>query len=316
MIQRLLLLLVLLFPSNAYAAWPERPVTLVVPFAPGGITDLLARITAERLSAAFGQPFIIENVVGAAGTIATDKVARAPADGYTLLFATLTQISVAPYLNKITYDPVRDFKPVAIVATSPFVIAVNNDFPADDLEQLVAYVKKNPGKLTYGAAGVGSLSHLSTAVFLKRAGLDMIMVPYKGIAPAFNDLLGGTVQLISATPVELKPFTDAKKLKFIASSGAKRSTVMPYVPTIAELYPDHDIETWNGVVAPAGTPPLVIDAVAREIIAAQNDPKFIERLKTLGTDPIQVAKDEFAAVIAKNMVEWQGRVVEMGLKAQ
>lgn len=316
MIQRLFLLLVLLFPSNVYAAWPERPVRLVVPFAPGGITDLLARITAERLSSAFGQPFIIENVVGAAGTIATDKAARAPADGYTLLFATLSQISVAPYLNKITYDPIRDFKPVAIVATSPFVIAVNNDFPADNLEQLVAYVKKNPGKLTYGAAGAGSLSHLSTAVFLKRAGLDMIMVPYKGIAPAFNDLLAGTVQLVSATPVELKPFTGAKKLKFIASSGAKRSTVMPDVPAIAELYPNHDIETWNGVVAPSGTPPEVIDAVAREIIAAQNDPKFVERLKTLGTDPVRIAKDEFAAVIAKNMAEWQGRVVEMGLKAQ
>lgn len=316
MVGRLFLLLVLLLPSHAHAAWPERPVTLIVPFAAGGITDLLARITAERLSNSFGQPFVIENVVGAAGTIATDKAARSKPDGYTLLFATITQISVAPFLNKIAYDPIRDFKPVAIVATSPFVIAVNADFPADNLDQFVAHVKKHSGQLTYGAAGAGSLSHLSAAVFLKRAGLDMIMVPYKGIAPAFNDLLAGTVHMVSATPVELKPFVDGKKLKFIASSGAARSNIMPDVPAIAESFADHNIETWNGVVAPSGTPQEVIDAVAREILAAESDPKFIERLRALGVDPIRVAKDEFAAVINKDMTEWRKRVSEMGLQLQ
>lgn len=316
MVRRFLLLLVLLLPSQVHAAWPERPVTLIVPFAPGGVTDLLARITAERLSHAFGRPFVIENVVGAAGTIATEKAARAKPDGYTFLFATITQISVAPFLNKITYDPIRDFKPVAIVATSPFMIAVKADFPADNLEQFVAYVRKNPGQMTYGTAGAGSLSHLSSAVFLKRAGLDMIMVPYKGLAPAFNDLLGGTVQMVSATPVELKPFIGSNKVKFIASSGGQRSKVMPDVPSIAETFAAHNIETWNGIVAPSGMPQEIIDAVAKEILAAESDPKFIERLTTLGVDPIRVAKDDFAAIIAKDMSEWSARISEMGLKAQ
>jgi tripartite-type tricarboxylate transporter receptor subunit TctC len=289
---------------------------LVVPFAAGGITDLLARMTAERLSNVFGKPFIVENVVGAAGTLATERVARAKPDGHTLLFATITQIAVAPFMNKIAYDPIGDFKPVAIVATSPFVIAVSADFPADNIEQFVAHVKKHQGKLTYGAAGAGSLSHLSAAVFLKRAGLDMIMVPYKGLAPAFTDLLGGTVHMVSATPVELKPFIGTSKLKFLASSGRTRSTVMPNVPAVAETYPGHDIETWNGVVAPSGTPSDIIDALAREVTAGENDPKFTERLKTLGVDPVRVAKDEFAAVIAKNMADWRKLVSEMGLQSQ
>jgi tripartite-type tricarboxylate transporter receptor subunit TctC len=313
-----LLLTVLLpaFPGGVQAAWPERPVTLIVPFAAGGITDLLARITAERLSGAFGTTFVVENVVGAAGTLATGKAARARPDGHTLLFATTTQITVAPLVNKIDYDPVRDFKPVAIVATSPFVIAVSADFPADNLAQFVAHVKTQPGRLTYGAAGVGSLSHLSTAMFLNRAGLDMIMVPYKGIVPAFNDLLGGTVHMVSATPVELKPFIDAGELKFIAASGATRSAVMPNVPTIAEAYPGHDVETWNGIIAPSGTPADVIDTLTREISAAENDPEFTGRLKTLGVDPSRVAGEAFAAVIAKDTEEWRKRVSEMGLQIQ
>ena len=312
----LLALLVPFLPARVHAAWPERPVTLIIPFAAGGITDLLARITAERLSDTFGKPFVVENVVGAAGTLATSKAARAKPDGHTLLFVTTTQITVAPFINKIDYDPARDFRPVALVATSPFVTTVGVDFPADNIETFVAYMKKHPGELTYGTAGAGSLSHLSTAVFLKRAGLDMIMVPYKGVAPAFNDLLAGTVHMVSATPVELKPFIDGGKLKFIASSGARRSELMPNVPAIAEVYPGHDVETWNGIVAPSGTPPDIIDALAQEITMAEDDPGFTARLKTLGVDPVRVAKDAFAAVIARDTEAWRKRVSEMGLQLQ
>ncbi len=312
----LLALLLPVLPANVQAAWPERPVTLIVPFAAGGITDLLARITAERLSGAFGKTFVVENIVGAAGTLATGKAARARPDGYTLLFVTTTQITVAPLVNRIDYDPARDFKPVAIIATSPFVMAVSADFPADTLDQFVAQVKRRPGRLTYGTAGAGSLSHLSTAVFLSRAGLDMIMVPYKGVAPAFNDLLGGTVDMVSATPVELKPFIDSGRLKFIASSGGARSAVMPDVPTIAESYPGHDVVTWNGIVAPSATPPDIINGLTREIAAAENDPEFVGRLKTLGVDPSRVAGDDFAAVIARDTADWRKRVTEMGIQLQ
>jgi tripartite-type tricarboxylate transporter receptor subunit TctC len=304
------------FFAGAQAAWPQRPVTLIVPFAAGGITDLLARITAERLSGAFGKPFVVENVPGAAGTLATGKAARAMPDGYTLLFVTTTQITVAPFVNRVDYDPARDFKPVAIVATSPFVLAVGASFAADDLAQFVAYVKKRPGLLTYGTAGAGSLTHLSTAVFLRRAGLDMVMVPYKGVAPAFNDLLSGTLDMVAATPVELRPFADTGKLKFIASSGGTRSSAMPGVAAIAESYPGHDIVTWNGIVAPAATPAEVIDGLTRQIAAAQDDPQFTGRLKKLGVDPSRVAGDAFAAVIARDTEDWRRRVSEMGLQVQ
>jgi tripartite-type tricarboxylate transporter receptor subunit TctC len=304
------------FPGRVEAAWPQRPVTLIVPFAAGGITDLLARITAERLSGAFGKPFVVDNVAGAAGTLATGKAARAIPDGYTLLFVTTTQITVAPFVNRIDYDPARDFKPIAIVATTPFVIAVKAGFPADNLAQFVAYAKQHQGLLTYGTAGAGSLSHLSTAVFLRRAGLDMVMVPYKGVAPAFNDLLSGTVDMVSATPVELRPFVDTGKLKFIACSGGTRSAVMPDVPAIAESYPGHDIVTWNGIIAPSATPADIIDRLTREIAAAENDPEFTARLKKLGVDPSRVAGAAFAAVIAKDTEDWRKRVSEMGLQVQ
>lgn len=177
-------------------------------------------------------------------------------------------------------------------------ITVGRGFPATSLAQFVACVKMHPGRLTYGTAGAGSLSHLSAAVFLRRASLDMIMVPYKGLAPAFNDLLGGHIDMVSATPVELKPFIDGGKLKFIASSGVRRSPVMPDVPAIAESYPGHDIVTWNGIVA------------------AEGDPDFTGRLRTLGVDPSRVAGDAFAALIAADTAEWRKRVSQMGLRSE
>jgi tripartite-type tricarboxylate transporter receptor subunit TctC len=316
MLKRLFVLLALLCPAAAHADWPQRPVTLIVPYAAGGITDVLARVTAERLTRAFGKPFIVENVVGAAGAIATTKVAKAAPDGHTLLFVTVTQLTVAPYMGKVGYDPIRDFAPVAIVATSPFVLSVSADFPAEDLKTFIAYVKARPNKLTYGTAGSGSLSHLSAAVFLKRAGLDMVMVPYRGVAPAFSDLLGGSVQMVSATPVELKPFIDGSKVKLLASSGATRSETLPDVPTIAESMPGHDIQTWNGIVAPAQTPTEIVDALAREITRAESDPLFIAQLKKLGVDPSNVAGRDFAAVIARDTEVWRKLIPELGLQEQ
>jgi tripartite-type tricarboxylate transporter receptor subunit TctC len=312
----LLALLSLAVPAGARAAWPERPVTVIVPFAAGGVTDLLARVTAERLSRVFGKVFVAENIAGAAGTLATGKVARATPDGYTLLFATSTQTAVAPLVNKVDYDAIRDFRPTAMVATFPFVTTVRADFPADNIEQFVAYVKKHPGELTYGTAGVGSLIHLSSALFLKRAGLDMIMVPYKGVGPAFNDLLAGNVHMASASPAELKPFIEGGKLKFICSTGAARSELMPDVPALGEIYPGYEIETWDGILAPAGTPRDIVDALAREIVAAEDDPEFIGRLKTLGVQPSRVAGDAFAAVIVREIEEWRRRAPELGLQVQ
>jgi tripartite-type tricarboxylate transporter receptor subunit TctC len=302
--------------TAARAAWPERPVTVVVPFAAGGITDTLARITAARLQSALGQTFIVENQAGAAGIIATEHVARSTPDGYTLLFATVNQIAIAPFTNKIAYDPINDFKPVSIVATAPFVLTIDGKFPAKTLAEFVSYVKARPAQFTYGTAGVGSLSHMSVALFLKRAGLDMTMLTYRGLAPAFDDLLGGNVQLVSATPVELQPFLRTDKVRLLASSGATRSASLPDVPLIAETFPGHEIVTWNGILVPAQTPQAVIDTLAGEILAAEKDSEFTGRLQQIGVDPAAVTPGQFQKRIAADLEYWRKVVAEMGLQAQ
>jgi tripartite-type tricarboxylate transporter receptor subunit TctC len=315
-VRRSVIAFVLLFASAAQAAWPERPVTLVVPFAPGGITDILARLTAERLGAALKTNFVVENQVGGAGVIATERVARADPDGYTLLFSTISQIAIAPFTHKISYDPIRDFKPISIVATSPFVVTVSNSFPASTLSEFIAHVKGKPGQLAYASAGPGSLTHISSALFLKRAGLDMIHVPNRGVAPAFNDLLAGNVQMVSATPVELKPFLDSNKIKLLGSSGPVRSKDMPDVPAIAEIFPSHSVVTWNGVLAPARTSQPIIDALSREIMAAVRSPDVQARLSRLGVDPVGSTPAEFEQVIAADTERWRTIVRDMGLQTQ
>jgi tripartite-type tricarboxylate transporter receptor subunit TctC len=302
--------------SAAQAAWPERPVQMVVPFAAGGITDVLARVTAERLQAAFKQPFVVENEPGAAGVIAAQRVARAKPDGYTLIFCPSFQITIAPFTHKVDFDPIRDFAPISIVATSPFVITVGAEFPAGTLAEFIAYVKSKPGELTYGSAGPGSLTHIASAVFLKSAGLDMIHVPYKGVAPAFSDLLAGHIHMLSPTPVETKPYLDSGKVKLLAVSGAERSAQLPGVPTIAETLPSPPIVTTNGVLAPGRTPPDIVEAVARAIMAAENSAEFRERLQRIGVEPVVNTPAQFADIIAADTIRWRAVVRDLGLAVQ
>jgi tripartite-type tricarboxylate transporter receptor subunit TctC len=306
-----------LFASQAKAAWPERPVTLLVPFAAGGLTDLLARVTAERLEATFKQPFIVQNAPGAAGTIATQRAARAEPDGYTLFFATISQITIAPFTHKLDFDPMKAFAPISMIFTAPFIVTVRDSFPANDVREFVAHVKANPGKIPYSSAGPGSLSHLSAAVFLKSAGLDMIHVPYKGIAPAFAALLGGQVEMLAASPVELRPHMDTKKLKLLAATSAERIKTLPDVPTIAEVFPGAPaVVTWNGVLAPTGTPQDVIAALSRAIMEAEKSPDFRERLTQLGVDPVVGAPADFAKIIAEDTARWRELIPELGLQAK
>src|SRR6267378_973480 len=300
----------------AQAAWPERPVVLVVPFAAGGITDLLARITAERLQTAFRQTFIVENQLGAAGVVAADRVARAAPDGYTLLFTPVFQVTMAPFTHIIKFDPVKDFAPVAIVASSPFVITVGASVPARTLGEFIAYVKVRPGQVPFASAGAGSLTHVSSAAFIHSAGLDMIHVPYKGLAPAFTDLLGGQIAMLSATPVELKPYLESGKVKPLAVTGRERSPQLPAVPTIAETLPSPPVVTYNGLLAPARTPGDIIDALSRELMAAERSPEFLERLSRLGAEPLVNTPAEFARIIAADTELWRDLVRELGIKAE
>lgn len=303
--------------SNASAqTWPERTVTLVIPFAPGGITDVLARLTAERLQSRLGQPFIVENTVGGAGTIAAQRVARAPGDGYTLFFATVSQITIAPFTHNISYDPIADFKPISIVGTSPFVITVGESVPARTLPELIAYAKARPGQLAYGSAGAGSLTHLAAALFSRLAGLQMNHVPYRGIAPAFQDLVAGHVAMMSPSPVELKPFLEKGSLKPLAITDTQRFKDMPDVPAITEFIPSPPVVTWNGILAPSRTPQAVIDILSRELMALGQDPAVLERLARIGVAPVVHTPADFARIIAEDTARWRDIIKDLGLKVQ
>jgi tripartite-type tricarboxylate transporter receptor subunit TctC len=302
--------------GSAHAAWPERAVTLVVPFTAGGITDVLARAIGERLQAALKQPFIIENQPGAAGILAADRVHKSQPDGYTLLFTPIFQITMAPFTHTVTFDPVKDFKPVAAVAASPFAITVGGGFPANTLPELIAYVKARPGQVTFGSAGTGSLTHVASAVFVKSAGLDMIHVPYKGVGQAFTDLLAGHIAMLSASPVEIKPYLESGKVKPLAVTGPVRSKQLPGVPTIGEILAIPPVITINGLVAPAGTPQEAIDTLSREILAAEKSPDFLDRLDKIGAEPIVSTPAEFAKIIAADTELWRDLVRDLGLKPE
>lgn len=297
----------------AAAAWPERTVTLVVPFAAGGITDVMARIAAERLQQRLKQNVIVENTVGAAGTIAAARVARADPDGYTLLFATVNQITIAPFTHKITYDPIKDFAPISIVGTSPFVVTVGESVPAKTLPEFISYVKSKPGQVTYGSAGAGSLTHLAAAIFTRSAGLQMAHVPYKGIAPAFQDLVAGHIAMMSPSPVELKPMLATGKLKPLAITDTKPTKQMPGVPPITDFVKSEPVVTWNGVMAPSRTPKAVIDLLSKEIRAAEQDPEFIAKLSKIGVDPVLHSPEDFARIIAEDTERWRVIIKDLGL---
>lgn len=301
--------------TNA-AEWPERQVTLIVPFAPGGNTDSMARITAARLTESIGRPFIVENKGGAGGTIAAEYVARAKPDGYTLFFGTVTQLATAPFTNKIQYNPKRDFVPIANVGGNPFVIAARKDAPFSTLSELVNYGKANAGKLTVGHAGVGGLTHLSAALFLRRAGIDAVMASYRGAALALTDVLAGHIDFYSGNLSEILPYAKTGELKLIAVSSPRRIDQLPNVPTIAETYPGYVAETWNGILGPAGMPQAAVNQIAAAMTKAYVDPKFIAQLQVIGVTPIPEVKDDFAKRIADDTAKWKPIISDAGIKPE
>jgi tripartite-type tricarboxylate transporter receptor subunit TctC len=316
LIRPALVALSVVLATAAQAAWPERPVTVVVPFTAGGITDVLARLMSERLREALKQPFIVENAPGAAGVIAAERVLKAAPDGYTLLFTPIFQITMAPYTTNATFDPRKDFKPITAVGASPFIVTVGAAMPVHTLAEFIAYVKAKPGKITFASASTGSLSHVTSAAFLKSAGLDMIHVPYRGLGVAFTDLLAGHVAMVSATPVELKSYLDSGKIKPLAVTAATRSRQLPDVPTVGETLKSPPVITYNGLLAPARTPQDIVDLLAREIVAAEMSPDFQDRLVRVGVDPIAVTPAEFAAIIADDTERWLDVVRDLNLKPQ
>jgi tripartite-type tricarboxylate transporter receptor subunit TctC len=294
----------ILFSAPAHATWPDRPVTIVVPFAAGGLTDIMARLTAERLRDKFGQSFIIENQVGAGGILATANAARARPDGYTVFFGPISLMTLSTMTAKVNYDPDRDFTPVSIVASTPFVITVNESFPAKTLAEFIDEVKRKPNGYAFASAGAGTTTHAASALVLKTAGLQMVHVPYRGVAPAFSDLVAGHVQMASASPVEIKPHLNGGKVRPLAITSKARSQQLPDVPAVSETMPIPSLATYNGFFVPKHTPQEVIDAIAKEVAAAVKTREFSGKLIEVGLEPFGSTPEEMVAMIAADRQNW------------
>jgi tripartite-type tricarboxylate transporter receptor subunit TctC len=297
--------------------WPARTVSIVCPFAAGGNTDGIARMAAQRLSEALGKQFIVENRPGVGGAIAADFVAKSDADGYTLLIAALPVMAVVPAINPVRYDPIKDFAPISNIATNPFVLVVKNSLPAKTLKEFVDYVKAHPDKMTYSSAGVGSLNHLSMALFLKKAGIEMTHVPYKGNAPALADVIGGHIDGMFSNFSDALPQANGGNVRMLALSSDKRSPLAPNLPTVAESgYPGYHVLTWNGLMAPAKTPQAIIDKIASTLVSAVKDSEFAARLSKYGVDPLGSTPAEFAATLKHDVATWKEAVQIAGIKKQ
>jgi tripartite-type tricarboxylate transporter receptor subunit TctC len=312
-----LALLAVVFSVNAQTPWPQKPVKVIVPFPPGGVTDSLARITADWLTQRLGQPVVAENRPGASGAIAADLVARSDPDGYTLFSAATPQLAIVPYVQKVSYDPIRDFAPISIVGTNPFALGCNQKLPATSLKALVDYARARPGELSYASPGSGTLGHLTMALFLARAGLKMEAVLYKGGGPAMADVVAGHVQCYFGNMNEILPHAGTGKVNILAVSGEKRAPQLPQVPTVAEQgYPGFRTVTWNGYVAPAATPKDIVERIAREIAAGCRDAAFAGRLNKIGVDPVCSTPAEFSQAIRDDLQVWKEAVNAAGMKPQ
>lgn len=302
--------------STAFAQdWPQRPVTLIVPFAAGGNTDGIARITAQRLTETLGGQFVVENRPGAGGALAAETVAKAAPDGYTLLIAALPVMAIVPAINNVRYDAQKNFAPISNIATNPFVLVVNKDIPVKTLKEFIDYVKARNGQLTYGSAGIGSLNHLSMALFLKKAGIEMTHVPYKGNAPALSDVIAGHIPAMFSNFSDALPQANAGHVRMLALSSEQRSPLAKDLPTVAESgFPDFNILTWNGLMGPADTPKPIVDKIAAVISAAVKDPKFSARLFEFGVDPLGSSPAEYKAMLAKDVATWAEAVNIAGVK--
>src|SRR6185295_13562447 len=277
--------------------YPAKPLRLVVPFPPGGGNDTVARVIAQRMSPALGQPVVVDNRPGAGGSVGAEAVAKAPADGYTLFLAGVGSHAVNPNLHpKLPYDPVKDFAPITLIASAPSVLVVNPSIPARNVAEFTAYARANPGKLNYASNGNGSAAQLAATMYESMAGVRMVHVPYKGIAPALTDLLNGEVQLMFGTIVALVPHLQAGKLRALAVTSRKRSVLLPDVPTLAESgLPDYQAGSWYGVLAPAGTQRPIIERLHGTIVKALQQPDVAQRLAAEGAEVIGSTPEEFAA---------------------
>jgi len=306
-----------LFAAAAQGTYPEKPIHLIVGFPPGSQPDIVARLLGHALSETMGEPVVIENVTGAAGNIAADRVAKAAPDGYTLGLLSQTHIVVNPSLYKLPYDPVKDFAPVSQVAVSPNLLVVHATAPAKSVNELIALAKAQPGGLTFASSGSGSGTHMAAELFKSTTAIDIRHIPYKGVVAAIPDLLGGRVTMMfSPIPVVL-PLVREGKLRALAVTSLRRSSAAPEVPTIAESgYPGFEATNWYGLLAPGRTPATIVSRLHLATVSALALPDLRGKLTDLGLDVIGNSPEEFAAAIKSETPKWAKVIKESGIKPE
>jgi tripartite-type tricarboxylate transporter receptor subunit TctC len=316
---RILVLVLALLASGisiAQEAWPARPVRFILPFPPGGGTDILGRLIAERLSVHLGQPVVTENRGGAGGNVGAEAAARAAPDGYTIVLVA-PSLAISPTLySKINYDPVKDFAPVSLVATVPNVMVTQASLPVLTLQDFIAFVKAKPGALNFGSGGPGTSNHLAGELFNIVTGTTLVHIPYKGVNLAMQDVLSGNVHLVFICIPAAAPHIKAGKLRALAVVAPQRSAALPDVPTVTEAgLRDFEVTTWYGVLAPAGTPKNIVTRLNTELVKIMHSPELKEKLAATGTDPLTSTPEEFAAYIKREIAKWGEVVRKAGVKA-
>nr|WP_316640273.1 tripartite tricarboxylate transporter substrate binding protein [uncultured Roseateles sp.] len=296
--------------------WPNKPIRWIVPFPPGGAMDAIARILGEKAGKTLGQTFVIENRAGAGGNIGADAVAKSPADGYTIMITSIGMATNKPLYNKLTYDPIKDFAPVSLLAVVPNVLVTNSTQPnIKTVADVIAAARKEPGKLTYASAGNGTSIHLAGEMFTSLAKLDMMHIPYKGSGPAVSDLLGGQVNYMFDSITSARNHIQSGKLRALAVTTAKRSKSLPNVPTMAEAgVTGYDVSPWFAVFAPAGTPKPIIAKLNKVLLDTMKQPDVIERLDAIGAEPVGSTPEALASHLARESAMWTQLITDRNIK--
>jgi tripartite-type tricarboxylate transporter receptor subunit TctC len=310
------LALLLALSAPAAAEYPDHPVRMIIPFPPGGSNDVVGRLVAKELSIKLAQQVFVDNRGGAGGVLGTEAATQAAPDGYTLLIISIAH-AVNPALYKLTYDPIKSFAPISILATGPNVLVVNPELPVHNLQELLALAKQKPGEIDYASAGVGSFQHLGAELFKLVAGVNLQHVPYKGGGPAMQDVVAGHVKVMFSSLVQTTPFIKSGALRALGTGGSKRNPVLPDVPTIAEAgVPGYEANNWWGLMAPAGTPQPIIDKLYADVQEVLKSPELTAAFDREGAAAVTMSTPEFAHYIETEIAKW-GRVVKEGnIKAQ
>lgn len=314
-----LLTLLLILPSAAQAqAYPNKPIRWIVPYTGGGITDVVTRVVTQKIQTALGQSVVVDNRPGANSILGADIAAKAPPDGYTMLTVIAAHAANATlYAGKLPYDPVKSFAPISLAAIAPLILTVNNNFPAKDVKELIAYAKANPGKVNFGSSGIGAAAHLTTELLKQTAAIDMVHVPYKGTAPALIALMANDIQMLVDVPSTLMPHVRGGKIKALAMFSAGRIQGAPEVPTVAEAGgPPLESSTWVLFLAPAGTPSEIVNRLAAETRKAINESDIKERFTQIGIEPVGNSPEEAAKFLDAEIAKWAKVINTAGVKAE